>query len=110
MFLERLERVTMEEVKEGVYFAVIPFEDVDKLLCRGRHLLHTLWVLRFVEKTAKKADSWFYVEPKIVERFNGNMKDWYRCIQQLKELEIISVRYKSGYRGMSLYRFGYKTI
>ena len=89
---------------EGTY-AKIPFSRVDKLRCRGRHLIATLWILSCMDETCKRKSPWFYVDPYIVEDYNTPQKDWYRCIKQLVNMGIIQVKPRAGHHGRNLYCF-----
>ena len=93
-----------ERVDLGDY-SKIPFTDIDKLKCNGRHIIAALWILRHMDAVLKRRDGWFYVDPCIVERYGTNRKDWYRCIKQLVEMGIIKIRLREGPYGRNLYCF-----
>ena len=92
-----------ENIKED--FAKIPFSHVNKLLCRGRNLILTLWILEHVDLTVERDSPWFYVAPNIVERYNIDTRDWYRSVDKLSEMNIIRIRRRAGFRGRNLYCF-----
>jgi hypothetical protein len=93
---------------DGIQFGKIPFTDIDKLRCNGRHLIATLWILRVMDSTVKRKSKWFYVDPYIVEEYNTPIKDWYRCIKQLCKLDIIRIKLREGHHGRNLYCFADK--
>ena len=99
----------VDKKAEGTY-AKIPFGDIDKLQCRGRHLLATLWILRCMDSTCKRRTPWFYVDPTIVEYYNTNLKDWYKNIKKLATMGIIKVRQREGRNGRNLYCFTEKLV
>jgi hypothetical protein len=93
-----------ERVVLGSY-AAIPFADMDKLKCHGRHLLIALWILRRMDKVLKRKGDWFYVDPDVVEEYGTNRKDWYRAVKRLADMDIIRIRLRSGPFGRNLYCF-----
>ena len=93
-----------EKVVLGSY-AIIPFTDMHKLRCHGRHLLIALWILRRMDRTLNRKDGWFYVNPYIVEEYGTNRKDWYRAVKHLVKMDVIKVRLRAGPYGRNLYCF-----
>lgn len=88
-------------------FARIPFSDMTKLKCHGRHILIALWILRLMDRTTKRRrkNDWFYVNPDVVNEYGTNRKDWYRAVKHLERMDVIKIKLRRGPYGRNLYCF-----
>ena len=102
-----LSRIDISEKLVLVNYARIPFSDMDKLKCHGRHILIALWILRLMDRTTRRIrkSGWFYVNPDVVEDYGTDRKNWYRAVKHLSNMDIIRIRLRSGPYGRNLYCF-----
>lgn len=96
--------------KETELFARIPFDELEKLQCRGVYIFYALCILHRVERTVWKkikveTRPWFFVSTKFWKSHEIPENSWYESVNKLINYGIIKKRQGAGPASRNLYAF-----